>query len=176
MWQVQFPRGWYDIDQDVQAQISSAYQAGYPTVEFATAKSQRLGLYRRYMIDFGRLQQRNLESGRIRAVRLLPTTPDAQPGTSEAIEANTCNNVTAVPLMIENDTMASSSHFGSDSQPDGGAPPQSTPDAKRGASEVTGANTSNSVTAATFATEVEPHPQLGKYQTSRMNKIPRTDG
>ena len=62
------------------------------------------------------------------------------------------------------------------SQPDGGAPPQSTPDAKRGASEVTGANASNSVTAATFATEVEPHPQLGKYQTSRMNKIQRTEG
>ena len=74
MWQVQFPRGWYDIDQDVQAQISSAYQAGRPTVEFATVKSQRLGLYRRYMIDFGRLQQRNLESGRIRAVRLLQTS------------------------------------------------------------------------------------------------------
>ena len=74
MWQVQFPRGWYDIDRDVQAQISSAYQAGWPTVEFATVKSQRLGLYRRYMIDFGRLQQRNLESGRIRAVRLLQTS------------------------------------------------------------------------------------------------------
>ena len=213
MWQVQFPRGWYDIDQDVQAQISSAYQAGWPTVEFATVKSQRLGLYRRYMIDFGRLQQRNLESGRIRAVRLLQTRPDAQPGTSEATEANACNNVIAATLMIEDDakasssqcgshlqpdggappqstpdakpgaseitgdnTMASSSHFGSDSQPDGGAPPQSTPDAKPGASEVTGANTSNIVTAATFATEVEPHPQLGKYQTSRMNKIPRTEG
>ena len=176
MWQVQFPKGWYNIDQDVQAQISSAYQAGRPTVEFATVKSQRLGLYRRYMIDFGRLQQRNLESGRIRAVRLLQTRPDAQPGTSEATEANTCNNVTAATLMIEDDTKASSSHCGSDSQPDGGAPPQSTPDAKPGASEVTGANTSNSVTAATFATEVEPHPQLGKHQTSRMNKIPRTEG
>ena len=104
MWQIQFPRGWYDIDQDVQARISSASPAGYPTVEFATVKSQRLGLYRRYMIDFGRLQQRNLKSGRIRAVRLLQTTPDAQPGTSEATGANTCNNVTAATLMIEDDT------------------------------------------------------------------------
>ena len=176
MWHVQFPRGWYDIDQDVQAQISSAYQAGRPTVEIATVKSQRLGLYRRYMIDFGRLQQRNLESGRVRAVRLLPTTPDAQPGTSEATEANTCNNVIAVPLMIENDTMASSSHFGNDSQPDSGAPPQSTPYAKREVSEVTGDNASNIVTAATFALEDEPYPKLGKHQTSRMNKIPRTEG
>ena len=74
MWQVQFPKGWYDIDQDVQAQISSAYQAGRPTVEFATVKSQRLGLCSRYMIDVGSLQQRNLESGRIRAVRLLQTS------------------------------------------------------------------------------------------------------
>ena len=164
MWHVQFPRGWYDIDQDVQAQISSAYQAGRPTVEFATVKSQRLGLYRRYMIDFGRLQQRNLESGRIRAVRLLQTTPDAQPGTSAATGANACNNVTAATLMIEDDTKASSSHCGSDSQPDGRAFPQSTPDTKPVASEVTGDNTSNIVTAATFAA------------TSRMNKIPRTEG
>ena len=74
MWQVQFPNGWYNIDQDVQAQISSAYQAGWPTVEFATVKSQHLGLYRGYMIDFGRLQQRKLESGRVRAVRLLQTS------------------------------------------------------------------------------------------------------
>ena len=158
MWQVQFPKGWYDIDQDVQAQISSAYQAGRPTVQFATVKSQRLGLYRRYIIDFGSLQQRNLDSGR------LQPAPAAQPGTSEAFEADTCNNVFAATLMIEDDTKASSSHCGSDSQPDGRAFPQSTPDTKPVASEVTGDNTSNIVTAATFAA------------TSRMNKIPRTEG
>ena len=84
--------------------------------------------------------------------------------------------MTAAPLMIEDDTQASRSHCGSDSQPDGGAPPQSTPDAKPGVSEVTGDNTSNIVTAATFVPEDEPHPQLGKHQTSRMNKIPRTEG
>ena len=128
------------------------------------------------MIDFGSLQQKNLDSGRIRAVRLLHTMPDVQAATSEATEDNSCNNVIAATLMIEDDTMASSSHFGNDSQPDNGAPPQSTPDPNPGASEVTGANTSNTVTAPTFATEVEPHPQLGKHQTSRMNKIPRTEG
>ena len=83
--------------------------------------------------------------------------------------------ITAATLMIEEDTMASS-HFGNDSQPDSGAHPQSTPDAKPEASEVTGANTSNTVTAPTFATEVEPYPHLRKQQTSAMNKIPRIAG
>ena len=144
---------WHDIDQDVQAQISSAYQAGQPTVEFVTVKSRRLGLYRRYRIEFGSLQQRNLESGRIRAVRLFQTTPDAQPGTSEATGANACTNVTAVTLAIEDDTKASSSHSGSASQTNVGAPPGSTPDAQPGASEVTGANSSYIVTATTLAIE-----------------------
>ena len=126
------------------------------------------------MIDFGRLEQTNLESGRIRAVRLLQTTPDAQPGTSVATGANTCNNVTAATLAIEDDAKASSSHLGSDSQPDVRAPLQSTPDAPPESSEVTGANTSNIVTAATFATEDDTEAE--EHQTSRTNKMPRTGG
>ena len=157
-------------------QLNYVYNAGQPAVQFATVKSHRLGLYRHYMIDFGSLQQKNLDSERIRSVRLLHTMPDVQAATSEATEANSCDNVTAATLMIEEDTMASSSHFGNDSQPDSGAHPQSTPDAKPGASEVTGANTSNIVTAATLWPSIEDGTKAEEHQTSRTNKMPRTGG
>ena len=115
MWQIQFPNGWYDIDQDAQAQISSAYQAGSPTVEFTTVKSHRLGLFRHYMIQFGPMQQTNLESGRTRAVRLFDIIPYvAQRAIQD--DTTTTNLVTAAQLAIQDDTTASSSHLGSESQ------------------------------------------------------------
>ena len=71
MWQVEFPRGWYDIDETVQDTIQFAYESGRPTVEFAVLESARKNLWRRYEIDFNRMEQSNLDAGRVRKVRLL---------------------------------------------------------------------------------------------------------
>ena len=117
MWQVKFPRGWQDIDQDAQAIITSAYESGSPTVEFATLQSQRLGLWRRYVITFSRMEQMNLDSERIRKVRLFQGTTDPQllspnqnPGSSSELAA-------APQLAIEDNAPASSSHLGTGSEP-----------------------------------------------------------
>ena len=73
MWQVRFPKGWHDIDAHAQLRINNAYDAGHSTVQFQVLQSQRLNLWRTYEIDFTHMKQTNLESGRIREVRLFRT-------------------------------------------------------------------------------------------------------
>ena len=73
MWQVRFPKGWYDIDANAQLIIQNAHDAGNSTVQFQVLQSRRLNLWRTYEIDFNRMVQTNLESGRIREVRLFRT-------------------------------------------------------------------------------------------------------
>ena len=73
MWQVRFPKGWHDIDAHAQLRINNAYHAGHSTVHFQVLQSQRLNLWRTYEIDFTHMKQTNLESGRIREVRLFRT-------------------------------------------------------------------------------------------------------
>ena len=77
MWQVEFPKGWYDIDVSVQESIQLAYESGSPTVVFSVLQSSRLGLWRHYEIDFSRMEQRNVDSGRIRKIRLSPGDANA---------------------------------------------------------------------------------------------------
>ena len=73
MWQVKFPKRWYDIDDRAQQQITAAWQRGSPTVQFSVCKSARKGLWNSYSIDFRTMEQTNIESGRIRAVRWTGT-------------------------------------------------------------------------------------------------------
>ena len=72
MWQVEFPKGWCDIDVSVQESIQLAYESGSPTVVFSVLQSSRLGLWRHYEIDFNRMEQKNVESGRIRKYGFPP--------------------------------------------------------------------------------------------------------
>ena len=74
MWEVKFPKRWYGIDDRAQQQITAAWQSGSPTVQFCVCKSERKGLWNSYSIDFRTMEQTNIESGRIREVRLT-TTP-----------------------------------------------------------------------------------------------------
>ena len=67
------------------------------------------------MIQFGPMQQTNLDSGRTRAVRLLRIIPDAAQLAIQD-DTTTTNLVTAAQLAIQDDTTASSSHLGSESQ------------------------------------------------------------
>ena len=77
MWQVEFPKGWCDIDVSVQESIQLAYDSGRPTVVISVLQSSRLGLWRHYEIDFRRMEQRNVDSGRIRKIRLSPGDANA---------------------------------------------------------------------------------------------------
>ena len=77
MWQVEFPKGWNDIDVSVQESIQLAYESGSPTIVFSVLQSSRLGLWRHYEIDFSRMEQRNVDSGRIRKIRLSPGDANA---------------------------------------------------------------------------------------------------
>ena len=77
MWQVEFPKGWCNIDVSVQETIQLAYESGSPTVVFAVLQSSRLDLWRHYEIDFSCMTQRNVISGRIRKIRRSPG--DANP-------------------------------------------------------------------------------------------------
>ena len=77
MWQVKFPKGWYDIDVSVQETIQLAYESGTQTVVFAVIESTRLDRWRHYEIDFSCMTQRNVISGRIRKIRRSPG--DANP-------------------------------------------------------------------------------------------------
>ena len=77
MWQVEFPKGWYDIDVSVQESIQLAYESGSPTVVVSVLQSSRLDLWRHYEIDFSRMEQRNVDSGRIRKIRLSPGDANA---------------------------------------------------------------------------------------------------
>ena len=72
MWQVEFPKGWCNIDVKVQETIQLAYEAGNSTVEFAVIQSSRLDLWRHYEIDFSCMTQTNVISGRIRKIRRSP--------------------------------------------------------------------------------------------------------
>ena len=73
MWQVKFPKRWYDIDDRAQQQITAAWQRGSPTVQFSVCKSERKELWSSYSIDFRTMEQTNIDSGRIRAVRWTGT-------------------------------------------------------------------------------------------------------
>ena len=77
MWQVEFPKGWCDIDVSVQENIQLAYDSGRPTVVISVLQSSRLGLWRHYEIDFRCMEQRNVDSGRIRKIRLSPEDANA---------------------------------------------------------------------------------------------------
>ena len=77
MWQVQFPKGWCNIDVSVQETIQLAYESGSPTVVFAVLQSSRLDLWRHYEIDFSCMTQRNVISGRIRKIRVSPGDANA---------------------------------------------------------------------------------------------------
>ena len=77
MWQVEFPKGWCDIDVSVQENIQLAYDSGRPTVVISVLQSSRLGLWRHYEIDFRRMEQRNVDSRRIRKIRLSPGDANA---------------------------------------------------------------------------------------------------
>ena len=74
MWEVKFPKRWYGIDDSAQQQITAAWQSGSPTVQFCVCKSERKALWNSYSIEFRTMEQTNIESGRIREVRLT-TTP-----------------------------------------------------------------------------------------------------
>ena len=52
MWQVEFPKGWWNIDVSVQETIQLAYESGSPTVVFAILQSSRHDLWRHYEIVF----------------------------------------------------------------------------------------------------------------------------
>ena len=65
MWQVEFPRGWCNIDVSVQETIQLAYESGSPTVVFAILQSSRHDLWR------------HVNSGRIRKIRLSPEDANA---------------------------------------------------------------------------------------------------
>ena len=73
MWEVKFPKRWYGIDDRAQQQITAAWQSGSPTVQFCVCKSERKGLWNSYSIDFRKMEQTNVESGRIREVRFTTT-------------------------------------------------------------------------------------------------------
>ena len=77
MWQVEFPKGWYDIDVSVQETIQLAYESGSPTVVVSVLQSSRLDLLRHYEIDFIIMKQRNVNSGRIRKIRRSPGDANA---------------------------------------------------------------------------------------------------
>ena len=77
MWQVEFPKGWCNIDVSVQETIQLAYESGSPTVVFAVLQSSRHDLWRHYEIDFSCMEQRNVNSGRIRKIRLSPEDANA---------------------------------------------------------------------------------------------------
>ena len=77
MWQVEFPKGWCNIDVSVQETIQLAYESGSPTVVFAVLQSSRLDLWRHYEIDFRCMTQRNVISGRIRNIRVSPGDANA---------------------------------------------------------------------------------------------------
>ena len=69
MWQVQFPRAWYDIDESVQEGITAAYRRGQRTVVFSVLKSKRLNVYSHYCIDFETMEQKHIESDSVRKVK-----------------------------------------------------------------------------------------------------------
>ncbi len=75
MWQAEFPKRWFDIDKDAQIVIEAAYQrfleGSKKTVHFSVCCSQRKDLWRRYIIDFGTMEQTNIDSDRVRQVRRI---------------------------------------------------------------------------------------------------------
>ena len=71
MWQVEFPKGWCNIDVSVQETIQLAYESGSPTVVFRSFKVLV------WVFGGTRMEQRNVDSGRIRKIRLSPGDANA---------------------------------------------------------------------------------------------------
>ena len=69
MWQVQFPKGWQNIDQHAQHQISEAFLRGEASVVFSVLQSKRLNWWAHYCINFEKMEQTNIESSNVRAVK-----------------------------------------------------------------------------------------------------------
>ena len=91
MWEVQFKKGWYDIAESAQKEITSAYRRGDLRVVFSVLQSRRLNICNHYEINFDAMQQRNLETNNMRKVRWSgpPLFADPEPigdGTKLAIE------------------------------------------------------------------------------------------
>ena len=73
--QVEFPKGWWNLESDANRIVCAAYADGCPDVTFH-ARKHKNGIQENtpYKITFATLQQRNLLTGRCRRVRFVPRT------------------------------------------------------------------------------------------------------
>ena len=70
LWQVEFPKAWYGMDywygKGTSHALTTAWRQGLPSTIFI-AHDTKIS----YLVDFERLEQRNLETGRIRRIRCV---------------------------------------------------------------------------------------------------------
>ena len=73
-WQVQFPKGWWDLPPETSAELEQQHQRGQATAEYMQCRSKKRDESQRYRIDFESMEQTNTVSGRVRKARRLLTS------------------------------------------------------------------------------------------------------
>ena len=73
-WQVQFPKGWWDLPPETSAEIEQQHQRGQATAEYMQCRSKKRDEWQRYSINFESMEQTNTVSGRVRKARRVLTS------------------------------------------------------------------------------------------------------
>jgi len=79
-WQVQFPSGWQDLPSDASADIEREFSSGSAEAQYQQCRSKKENIWNTYQITFKRMQQQNLQSGRLREARRIPIHPRGSQG------------------------------------------------------------------------------------------------
>ena len=85
-WQVKFPSGWWDLPPEASAEIHRQYLRGEATAAYMQCRSKKRDEWQPYRIDFNRMEQTNIVSGRTRMARCIPTVADVADKATSSME------------------------------------------------------------------------------------------
>ncbi len=85
-WQVKYPSGWWDLPPEASAEIHQQYLRGEATAGYMQCRSKKRDEWQPYRIDFNRMEQTNIVSGRTRMARCIPTVADVADKATSSME------------------------------------------------------------------------------------------
>ena len=71
IWEVEFPKYWFEYDSEIQSIIEQRYQNGEQSASFQQCRSRKKNIWDDYIITFRNMTQRNVRSGRLQKVQRI---------------------------------------------------------------------------------------------------------
>ena len=71
IWQMQFPKQWFEYDPEINTDIERQCQNGERVAHFQQCRSKKRDWWYDYTIEFDHMEQRNTRSNRVRKVRRI---------------------------------------------------------------------------------------------------------